>query len=86
VTVLSADTDPRAEEVMLDILRRMTPVQRLRRSLALRHSVLSLARVRILRDHPEASPREVSLRLASLWLDADTMRRVWGWDPDVEGF
>ncbi len=71
---------------MLDILRRMTPVQRLRRSFELRHSVLKLARVRIHREHPDASPRELSLRLASLWLDRDTMRRVWGWDPDVEGF
>jgi hypothetical protein len=86
VAVLSADTDPRAEAVMVEILRRMTPTQRLRRSFELRHSVLRLARSRILREHPNASPREVRLRLASLWLDAETMRRVWGWDPEIEGF
>lgn len=70
---------------MLDILRRMTPAQRLHRSLALRRSVLALARSRIQREHPDASPREVALRLASLWLDADTVRRVWGWHPAAEG-
>lgn len=71
---------------MLDILRRMTPVERLERSFALRHTVLELARSRIVGEHPGASARELKLRLASLWLDAETMRRVWGWDPDVEGY
>jgi len=86
VGLLASDTDPRAEAVMLDILRRMTPVQRLRRSFALRQRVLTIARSRILRDHPQATAREIRLRLASLWLDADTMLRVYGWDPRVEGY
>lgn len=71
---------------MLDILRRMTPAQRLARSFSLRHAALSLARSRIVSEHPNASEREVKLRLASLWLDAETMRRVWGWDPAIEGY
>ena len=86
MTTLSCDTHPRAEAVMIEILRRMTPAQRLQRSFALRDAAQGLARSRILVEHPGASPHEVQMRLASLWLDAETMRRVWGWDPDVEGY
>jgi len=71
---------------MVEILRRMTPLQRLQRSFELRHAALALARARVLREHPNASPREVRLRLASLWLDAETMRRVYGWDPALQGY
>lgn len=85
VVTLASDTDPRAEVVMIAILRRMTPAQRLHRSFALRRSVLALARSRIVRAHPDASEQEVKLRLAALWLDRDTMRRVWGWDSVTAG-
>jgi hypothetical protein len=71
---------------MIDILRRMTPAQRLHRSFELRACTIRLARARIRQKHPGASAREVQLRLASLWLDAETMRRVWGWDPVTQGY
>jgi hypothetical protein len=71
---------------MIEIVRRMTPAQRLHRSFELRACTLRLARARILQKHPDATPREVQLRLASLWLDAETMRRVWGWDPVIQGY
>jgi hypothetical protein len=85
VGVLASDTDPRAEAVMIEILRRMTPRQRLRQSFELRHRAMSLARGRIVRDFPDATAREIQLRLASLWLDPETMHAVWGWDPDAQG-
>jgi hypothetical protein len=28
------------------------------------------------------SDQEIKLRLAAMWLPAETMRRVFGWDPD----
>ena len=40
----------------------------------------------IRRRHPDATSREQQLRLASRWLPAETMRRVFGWDPDREGY
>ncbi len=30
--------------------------------------------------------RELRLRLASLWLDRETMIRVFHWDPEPEGY
>jgi hypothetical protein len=78
------DTDPRAEAVIIEHLRRMTPAERLHRASELRSAALTLARARIRRWYGEIGEREMALRLASLWLDADTMRRVYGWDPDTE--
>jgi hypothetical protein len=80
-----SDTDPRAEEIMVEHLRRMTPAERLHRAFELRHAALTLARARIRRWYGDIDEREMQLRLAALWLDADTMRRVYDWDPDVKG-
>ena len=80
-----SDTDPRAERVMIEHLRRMTPAQRLHRASELRAAALTLARSRIRSWYGDVDEREMQLRLASLWLDADTMRRVFGWDPDTKG-
>ena len=73
------------EEFTIEQLRAMSPGQRLELAFELRRRELDVIRQRILADHPDASPHELKLRLASTWLDAETMRRVWGWDPDVEG-
>ena len=35
--------------------------------------------------HPHASDEELRLRLASLWLERETMIRMFGRDPDIEG-
>ena len=83
---LSADTDARAEAVMIERLRRMTPAERLRRSFDLRATALALARVGLRRRYGELPEREVRWRLAALWLDAPTMRRVYGWDPAIKGY
>ena len=36
--------------------------------------------------HPEASEREIKLRVASRRIPAELMRRAFGWDPDKEGY
>lgn len=79
------DTYPRAEEVMIEHLRRMAPAERLHRACELRAAALTLARSRIRRWYGDIGEREMRLRLASLWLDGETMRRVYGWDPDDKG-
>jgi hypothetical protein len=45
--------------------------------------LFSLAGIRS--RHPTASEQEVRLRLASFWLDRETMIRLFDWDPDVRG-
>ena len=84
--MLSRDTHPSAERFLVEGLRRMGGAERLAKVWSLRDALLSLARVRILERHGELPEREVRLRLASLWLDRETMRRVFGWDPEEHGF
>jgi hypothetical protein len=81
VSTLSSDTDARAEAIMVEHLRRMTPGERLRRACELRAGAVALARAGLKSRHPSIGADELRLRLASLWLDPDTMRRVYGWDP-----
>jgi hypothetical protein len=53
---------------------------------ALCRAAESLAIEGIRHRHPRASEREIRLRLAALRYGEDTMRRVFGWDPSVEGW
>ncbi len=61
----------------------MTPAQKLNRVEALNEAALQLAASRIRRQYGPLPDR--ALRLASLWLDRDTMIRVFGWDPEEHG-
>lgn len=79
------DTDPRVEAFLVEGYRRMPGWQKLERMCELNRAAHELALTDIRRRHPNDSPREQRLRLASRWLSADTMRTVFGWDPDREG-
>jgi hypothetical protein len=77
---LSHDTDSRTEEVLVEGLRKMGGARRLARVFELREAALSLARARLRETEGELSPREIQLRLASRWLEPETMRRAFGWE------
>jgi len=79
------DTHPAVERMMLDHWRRATPDQKLARMFAMGHTVNELARADLRARYPQATPREIELRLRSRSLDRDTMIRGFGWDPDVHG-
>ena len=83
---LSADTSPDAEAVLAEGMRKMPVWRKLRRVTEMNQLVQGLALADIRRRHPQADARELSMRLASRWLSPETMRRVWGWDPDTEGY
>ena len=53
--------------------------------IALRNrSARAAAAARIQAAHPAASEAEQQLRLAVLFVDRETMIRLFGWDPDLE--
>jgi hypothetical protein len=79
------DTDPRIRAMLIEGYRRMHGWQRLERMGALNRMAKELALADIRHRHPDDTPRQRRMRLASRWLDADTMRRVFSWDPDLEG-
>ena len=64
----------------------MSAQQKLERVTELTKAVQQLALARIRKQYGEISEREQRLRLAALWLDRDTMIRVFQWDPSREGY
>ncbi len=65
----------------------MTPAEKMERVADLSRAVQQLALARIRAQYgPNLSEREERLRLGSLWLDRETMIKVFGWDPEVEGY
>ena len=80
------DTHPSVEAFLIAGYRSMTVAQKLARVSAMSRAIQELALLDIQRRHPNADAREHSLRLASRRLDAETMRRAFGWDPEREGY
>jgi len=83
---LPNDTDPRAEAVLIAGLRAMSAAQKAELVGSLISAVQELALIDVRRRHPSAGPREQALRVASRWLDAESMRRAFGWDIEREGY
>ncbi|MCL0063649.1 hypothetical protein M1N83_00325 [Dehalococcoidia bacterium] len=52
----------------------------------LNRTVQQLALLRIRKQYGDISEREQMLRLAALWLDRETMTKVFDWNPDKEGY
>jgi hypothetical protein len=71
--------------MLLDAYRAQGPNEKLRRVQELNEAVLQLAAARIKQQYGSVTDRELRLRLAALWLDRDTMVRVFGWDPEQMG-
>ena len=80
-----SDTDPRAREVWLKLLREMPPGEKLGAVLDSSRMVLSLYEMGVRRGHPHADDREVLLRVGARHLPRDLMIRAYGWDPEANG-
>jgi hypothetical protein len=79
------DTDPRAMEVWLDLLRKKAPGERMTAALDLTAFVLQISEAGVRRAYPNASDYEVRMRAASRRLGRDLMIRAYGWDPEAHG-
>jgi hypothetical protein len=80
-----SDTDPAALEVFLDLQRKMPPEQKLAMVFGAIRLMSGLVESSIRAEHPQASDREIFLRVAARHLDRDTMIRAYGWDPEEHG-
>lgn len=87
VRTQSIDTPPEAEEVLLDLLRRMTTGERLRRMYELIAAARALATNRIRAQYGEGTDEhEIALRLGALVIDRETMVAAFGWDAEERGY
>jgi hypothetical protein len=79
------DTSPEAWKVYLDIQRRMSPSQKLRRTFEFSAFVNALAEGVERQKYPAAGEREIFLRLARRRLGPVLFRKVYGGElPDEE--
>ncbi len=85
-TTKISDTPPHIREILIAGYRRMSPQEKLKRVSELTKAVQQLALARIRQQYGELSEHEQRLRLASLWLDRETMIKVFNWDPSVKGY
>ena len=77
-----ADTGAKAFEVFLSRQREMTPSEKIRAVFEQNELLRSMSEARERQVHPEASDREIFLRVVAHRLDRETMLRVYGWYPD----
>jgi hypothetical protein len=80
------DTDPDTMKRLIEAYRRMAPQEKMRAVSDMTKAVQYMALARIRKERRAATERELRLRLASLWLDRETMIRVFSWDPEREGY
>ena len=75
------DTDPRAMEVWLGLLRNKTPGERIEMALQLSGFAIQMSQGGVRAAHRAAPEREIFLRSAALRLPRDLMIRAYRWDP-----
>ena len=80
------DTPPHVQKILIAGYLNMTPQHKLQRVSELTKAVQQLALARIRKQYGEISEREQKLRLAALWLNRETMIRVFDWDPHEAGY
>ncbi|HXA52608.1 MAG TPA: hypothetical protein VNV86_19965 [Candidatus Acidoferrum sp.] len=80
-----ADTSPEAWQVWLELVRKMTPAERLQRALDLSETVRELGKAGIREAHPNAGERELFLRFAHRQLGDNLFCKVYGNELDAYG-
>lgn len=81
----ASDTSPEVEARMFELWRRATPSQKLRKVFGIGKMINDLVRGELRVRYPDATAREIELRLASRNLDRETMMRAFHWDPALHG-
>ena len=81
-----SDTSPAIRKIIVEGYRHMSSQEKLRCVDEMTKAVQQLALARIRKQYKGIPEREQQLRLASLWLDRETMIRVFDWDPKKEGY
>ena len=76
------DTHPDALRVYLKLQSEISPEDKLKRVAELYEAIIALQASEVRRRYPEATEREVFLRVTARRLGAELMMKVYGWQPD----
>jgi hypothetical protein len=77
-----SDTDTKAFAVFRSRQQTMTPSEKIQAVFQQMELLRSMTESRERQIHPQASDREIFLRVTAHRLDRETMLRVYGWHPD----
>lgn len=77
-----ADTSGEAWSVLEKGIREMTPQERIRRAMDLTVMAHRFALAHIRRQYPHEDERRHRMRLAARYIDAETMRKAFGFVAD----
>ena len=80
------DTDPAVEAKLIELLRWRDPAEKMAMIKSMWSCQIKLAKAGLGRRYPEAGPDEMAKRLCALLHGRDIALRVFGWDPEREGY
>lgn len=72
------DTSPEAWKVLMDLMRKMSPEEKLQRTFEYSARVRGFAEAGLRQKYPQAGDREIFLRAARQRLGADLYAKVYG--------
>ena len=80
------DTTPEAERVLIELARAAPVWRKFEQVAETTETCRAFAMAGLRNRYPDATPAELHRRLAALVLDRETVIKVYGWDPKIEGF
>lgn len=80
-----ADTSPEAWKVLLDLVRRISPAERLQRTFELSEGIRLASEAGLRQAYPEAGEREIFLRSARRRLGSVLFHKVYGDELSDDG-
>lgn len=81
-----SDTDPEVERKLIELTRAMPDWKKIEQVVSLIETTRALSMAGLRKRYPQASEEELNKRLAALVLDREMVIKVYGWDPEVEGY
>ncbi len=81
-----SDTDPEVERKLIELTRTMPDWKKIEQVFSLIETTRALSMAGLRKRYPQASEEELKKRLAALVLDRETVIKVYGWDPEIEGY
>ncbi len=83
---LSPDTTPEAQRKHYELMRRLSPEQKLSMAFALTDATRTLVLADLKHRFPDADENEIKRRFIARVLSREDVIRAYGFDPKTEGF
>ena len=83
---LSSDTSPEAQRVQIELMRRLSPSQKLALAFEVTEAMRNLVLADLRHRFPEADPTEIRRRFIARVLSREDVIRAYGFDPKAEGY